>query len=80
MIASCDLEAALFNHVTSVWTSRTVKLWSLGSNVSAAKKVSALWTVLAHEKDINCVEVSPDNKIIASGSQGRAQEIIYPDS
>ncbi|KAJ8904277.1 hypothetical protein NDN08_000800 [Rhodosorus marinus] len=53
---------------------KTVKLWSL-SNVSAAKKVSALWTVLAHEKDINCVEVSPDNKIIASGSQDRTVKL-----
>uniref|UniRef100_A0A7S0BPX1 U3 small nucleolar RNA-associated protein 13 C-terminal domain-containing protein n=1 Tax=Rhodosorus marinus TaxID=101924 RepID=A0A7S0BPX1_9RHOD len=54
---------------------RTVKLWSLGSNASVAKKVSAVWTVLAHEKDINCVEASPDNKIIASGSQDRTVKL-----
>ncbi|CDF36807.1 WD40-repeat containing protein [Chondrus crispus] len=34
--------------------------------------LSAKWTTLAHDKDINAVAVSPDCKLVATGSQDRS--------
>lgn len=42
---------------------------------AASSKLSADWTVLAHEKDINAVAVSPDSRVIATGSQDRLVKI-----
>lgn len=33
--------------------------------------LSAKWTVLAHRKDVNAVAISPDAKLVATGSQDR---------
>ncbi|KAI0566249.1 WD40-repeat containing protein [Gracilaria domingensis] len=41
----------------------------------AETSLSAKWTVLAHDKDINAVAVSPDGRIIASGSQDRSVKL-----
>lgn len=38
-------------------------------------ELSAKWTVLAHEKDINAVAVSPDAHIIATGSQDKTLKL-----
>lgn len=40
-----------------------------------AVSLSAKWTVLAHDKDINAVTVSPDGRIVASGSQDRSVKL-----
>jgi U3 small nucleolar RNA-associated protein 13 len=37
--------------------------------------LSAKWTVLAHEKDINSVSISPDAKLIATGSQDKTVKL-----
>ncbi len=37
--------------------------------------LSAKWTVLAHDKDINAVAVSPDAQIIATGSQDKTLKL-----
>lgn len=38
-------------------------------------RLTAKWTMLAHEKDINAVAVSPDGQIIATGSQDRTLKL-----
>lgn len=43
-----------------------------GGNIS---RLTAKWTILAHEKDINAVAVSPDCQIIATGSQDRTLKL-----
>lgn len=46
---------------------KSLKIWSLGvGDISSAKR-----TVIAHTKDASVVKVSPDGKIIASGSQDK---------
>lgn len=45
------------------------------SSESTAQNLSARWTILAHEKDINAVAVSPDGMIVASGSQDRTLKL-----
>lgn len=42
--------------------------------------LSAYWTVLAHEKDVNAVAVSPDCQIIATGSQDRCVKMWRAES
>lgn len=49
-----------------------VDVWWKGSKKkNSIEKLAAKWTVLAHEKDINAVCISPDGNIVASGSQDR---------
>lgn len=50
---------------------KMLKLWP----ITGRKRLSARWTLLAHEKDINAVSISPDGKIIASGSQDRSLKL-----
>lgn len=38
-------------------------------------QLKASWTALAHEKDINAVAVSPDARLIATGSQDRTVKV-----
>ncbi|CAN8070110.1 unnamed protein product [Agarophyton chilense] len=45
-----------------------------------ASSLTAKWTILAHEKDINAVAVSPDSRIIASGSQDRSIKLWDPSN
>jgi len=61
---------------------RTLKRWKLGVD-NGNKNASILrsqWTILAHQKDINCVAVSPDDKVIATGSQDKLCRIWTADS
>src|SRR5262249_21733998 len=58
---------------------RTLKVWDLVSLLSAAPSSSSaaaaaltpVFTKLAHEKDINCLAVSPNDKLIACGAQDK---------
>ncbi|KAJ2935352.1 hypothetical protein H1R20_g1742, partial [Candolleomyces eurysporus] len=60
---------------------RTIKMWDL-SNVSLENIVEgqqlrckSLTTHKAHEKDINSLDVSPNDKLLASGSQDRTAKL-----
>ncbi len=41
----------------------------------SATELSSKWTVLAHDKDINSVAVSPDGTLIATGSQDKTMKL-----
>ncbi len=51
----------------------TIKIWKLMETIAGEAKevVEAARTTAGHSKDINVVRVSPNDKIIASGSQDR---------
>ena len=61
---------------------RTIKMWDL-SGISVARtnqeesliKCRSLVTHKAHEKDINALDVSPNDRFLASGSQDRTAKI-----
>lgn len=58
---------------------RTIKMWDLSkigaSRTVAPVKCSSLTTVKAHDKDINSLDVSPNDKLLVSGSQDRTAKV-----
>jgi U3 small nucleolar RNA-associated protein 13 len=64
---------------------RTLKMWDLTS-ISASKSAGAssvkpksLATLRAHEKDINSLDLSPNDRFLASGSQDKLVKIFEVD-
>ena len=61
---------------------RTVKMWDLGTPLSTPSTVDeptslrSLTTLKIHEKDINTLAVSPNNALLASGSQDRTAKLF----
>lgn len=62
---------------------RTIKLWDLSplANIQATSttipiKLKSLATIRAHEKDINSLDVAPNDKFIASGSQDKLVKLF----
>uniref|UniRef100_A0A672FBN4 U3 small nucleolar RNA-associated protein 13 C-terminal domain-containing protein n=1 Tax=Salarias fasciatus TaxID=181472 RepID=A0A672FBN4_SALFA len=57
----------------------TVKVWDLPAQFSAEEEeihhLSARTTEKAHDKDVNSVAVSPNDKLLASGSQDRMAKL-----
>jgi len=51
----------------------TVKVWSIDTDT--AQTLTVKHTVLAHTKDINSVNVSPNDKLFASGSQDKLAKL-----
>ena len=62
---------------------RTIKMWDV-SDVSTTSpndgtepvRCKSLTTFIAHDKDINALDVSPDDRLLASGSQDRTVKIF----
>ncbi|XP_078446004.1 transducin family protein / WD-40 repeat family protein [Wolffia australiana] len=62
------------NFFVSGSSDRTLKVWgldSLSENVEQKCKLKAKAVVAAHDKDINCIAVSPNDGFVCSGSQDR---------
>lgn len=61
-----------------------LQLWSLKDVIekkSKKKKVEELQSlaaVEAHEKDINCVAISPNESLVCTTSQDRSAKVIFP--
>lgn len=63
---------------------RTIKMWDLSNIPSSYSggdpiKCKSLTTQKAHEKDINSLDVSPNDKLVASGSQDRTTKVYEID-
>eukprot|EP00127_Corallochytrium_limacisporum_P003363 Clim_evm52s148 gene=Clim_evmTU52s148 len=56
---------------------RSLKIWNLGLQwaSSTVTSVPALRTVIAHEKDINAISISPNDKLIATASQDKTAKL-----
>lgn len=55
-----------------VTSDRTIKVWgldSLSESLNQETKLKAKAIVAAHDKDINCLAVSPNDALVCSGSQ-----------
>jgi len=65
---------------------RTLKLWDIRALLKSDEHVAemsesgsltadCLSTIIAHEKDVNSIDISPDGRLVASGSQDRTLKI-----
>jgi U3 small nucleolar RNA-associated protein 13 len=65
-----DEEDALPDFVLTGAQDRTIKCWDPASGGKRSR-----WTIKAHDKDINAIDVSPNDKVFASASQDRLCKI-----
>ncbi|KAF8322220.1 WD40 repeat-like protein, partial [Clavulina sp. PMI_390] len=61
---------------------RTVKMWEITSAVGASisvsdtpEKLKSLLTLKAHDKDINSLDIAPNDRLLATGSQDKTANI-----
>ncbi|CAE6377221.1 unnamed protein product [Rhizoctonia solani] len=59
---------------------RTLKVWDLsvlsGSAPPTLTKIKSLTTVKAHDKDINALDVAPNGRLVATGSQDKTAKVF----
>jgi len=73
------------NHLKFMFTGsqdRTIKMWDLSGvhlNSPQETRCKSLTTHKAHEKDINALDVSPNDRLLASGSQDRTAKLYTID-
>ena len=70
------------NVLVSGSADQNVKLWDIQQfkEISPEEPIevsSAKYTVVGHQKDINCVRFSPNEKLIASGSQDKTINVRH---
>lgn len=65
------------NFFTSVSQDNCLKIWNVPKDVeiSTDLKIKSHYTEIAHQMDINCVTVSPNDKMIATGSQDKTAKL-----
>ena len=66
--------------LVSVSSDLTLKLWQPAkANVAKVHKSKCIYTVKAHDKDINCVSVSPNDKYVVTGSLDKTAKVWSAD-
>lgn len=65
--------------LTSVSHDTCIKIWQLPNKFSDKMNLQCTSTQIAHQKDINCVTVAPNDKIIATASQDKTAK-LWTDS
>lgn len=81
-VGSVALSQTSASFFVSVSQDQCLKVWNLPDKMAAgdaAVSLEAGHTVLAHQRDINCVVVSPNDKIIATGSQDKTAKLWSAD-
>eukprot|EP00795_Rhopilema_esculentum_P008646 gene8646-14661_t len=65
------------DHLVTGSQDLTLKCWKVPQifEDNGLSKIQAVWTVKAHDKDINSVVFSPNDKLIASGSQDKTAKL-----
>lgn len=63
----------------SVSEDTCLKLWEIPSQVKQQNTLNCVYTEIAHQKDINCVTVSPNDRIIGTASQDKTAK-LWTDS
>lgn len=60
----------------SVSQDSCLKVWSVPKDLTeVGQKIKSTYTEIAHQMDINCVSVSPNDKMIATGSQDKTVKL-----
>ncbi|CCG82855.1 U3 snoRNP-associated protein Utp13 [Taphrina deformans PYCC 5710] len=68
-------DGALPDFVITGAQDRTLKCWDPATGGKRSK-----WTIKAHEKDINAIDVSPNDRLVASASQDRLCKLWDQDT
>lgn len=60
-------------------TDNTLKIWkSTSGNLSdSPEHIHCAQTELAHDRDINCIDVSPNDKLIVTASRDKTAKVIH---
>ncbi len=75
-IGSLAFSRCGFNFLVSGSMDTTVKLWRISEKpASNSLELTVEFTIKAHEKDINSLAVSPNDKLIVSGSSDKTAKI-----
>lgn len=78
-VGSVDFSKVNGNFFASVSQDQCLKLWKLPKTIEADGNniltLNCINTQLAHEKDINCVTVSPNDRYIATSSQDKTAKL-----
>ncbi|KOX68996.1 Transducin beta-like protein 3 [Melipona quadrifasciata] len=76
-IGSVEISQKSAKFFATVSQDSCLKLWSLPDNVNFKDTCSLniIHTTLAHQKDINSVTISPNDKLIATGSQDKTAKL-----
>ncbi len=76
-ITSIAFSPITANHIASVSADLTLKIWEVSSLLSkhqteVQKITASKKSAMAHDKEINIVRYSPNEQLIATGSQDRS--------
>ena len=77
-VGSVDFSKVSGSFFASVSQDQCLKLWSIPKDIeelSESEKLQCVNTQLAHEKDINCVTISPNDRYIATSSQDKTAKL-----
>lgn len=77
-VGSVDFSKIAGDFFVSVSQDQCLKLWKLGKDIETAAEpvnLSCINTTLAHDKDINCVSISPNDRFIATSSQDKTAKL-----
>lgn len=77
-VGSIDFSKISGSFFASVSQDQCLKLWTLPKkfeNIGEPETLTCINTQLAHEKDINCVTISPNDSYIATSSQDKTAKL-----
>lgn len=76
-VGSVSLPSLCASFCLSVSQDTTLKRWQLPSALDATEPaiLTSSHTEIAHSKDINCVSISPNDRIVATGSQDKTVKL-----
>ncbi|KOC70448.1 Transducin beta-like protein 3, partial [Habropoda laboriosa] len=78
-VGSVAISQASSKFFASVSQDLCLKLWNLPNKIESEGSLNVIHTTLAHEKDINSVTISPNDKLIATGSQDKTAKLWSAD-
>ena len=76
-VATCKINNAIF---ASGSEDCTLKIWTIKKSKKDGVLATARSTIKAHDKMINCIAVSPNDKLVATGSQDKLAKLWDIDS
>lgn len=74
-VGSCTFSQNHLSFLVSASQDTCVKVWQLPKKFTENQNLICTQTEIAHQKDINCVAVSPNDKIIATASQDKTAKL-----